>query len=143
MAAALLDVAEGRVPKDRLALKCLIEEMLEWPFLGEDGAAAAAEAKASVAGGASSSSNGSSKSSKSSGEMEVVIDGGENQQIVAACESRASALPVGSYIERQCMCADDAFKVAVVLLVAGVDPPNASTAVARWPQEVVMLYCCA
>jgi hypothetical protein len=27
MAAALLDVAEGRVPRDRLALKCLLEEM--------------------------------------------------------------------------------------------------------------------
>jgi hypothetical protein len=72
MAAALLDVAEGRVPKDRLALKCLIEEMLAWPFLGEDGAAAAADAKASVSGAASSSSS----SSKSSGEMEVVIDEG-------------------------------------------------------------------
>jgi hypothetical protein len=70
MAAALLDVAEGRVPKDRLALKCLIEEMLAWPFLGEDGAAAAADAKASVSGASSSSS------SKSSGEMEVVIDEG-------------------------------------------------------------------
>jgi hypothetical protein len=27
MAAALLEVAEGRVPKDRLALKCLLEDM--------------------------------------------------------------------------------------------------------------------
>lgn len=27
MAAALLDVAEGRLPRDRLALKCLYEDM--------------------------------------------------------------------------------------------------------------------
>lgn len=27
MAAALLEVAEGRIPKDRLALKCLLEDM--------------------------------------------------------------------------------------------------------------------
>jgi hypothetical protein len=27
MAAALLEVAEGRVPKDRLALKCLLEDV--------------------------------------------------------------------------------------------------------------------
>lgn len=70
MAAALLDVAEGRVPKDRLALKCLVEEMQGWPFLGEDGAAAAAEAKASVSGGGSSSSNRQQRQD----EMEVVID---------------------------------------------------------------------
>jgi hypothetical protein len=69
MASALLDVAEGRVPKDRLALKCLLEEMQAWPFLNEDGAAAAAEAKASVSGSSSSSSKGS-------GEMETVIDEG-------------------------------------------------------------------
>jgi hypothetical protein len=30
MAAALLEVAEGRVPKDRLALKCLLEDMQVW-----------------------------------------------------------------------------------------------------------------
>jgi hypothetical protein len=35
MAAALLEVAEGRVPKDRLALKCLLEDMQVggWCFL--------------------------------------------------------------------------------------------------------------
>lgn len=33
MAAALIEVAEGRVPKDRIALKCLHEEIAEWPFL--------------------------------------------------------------------------------------------------------------
>ncbi|KAL6764752.1 hypothetical protein V8C86DRAFT_1367203 [Haematococcus lacustris] len=33
MAAALLEVAEGRVPKDRIALKCLYEEIASWPFL--------------------------------------------------------------------------------------------------------------
>lgn len=33
MALVLVDVAEGRVPKDRLALKCLFEEIAEWPYL--------------------------------------------------------------------------------------------------------------
>jgi hypothetical protein len=33
MAAALDDVAGGRVPKDRGALKCLVEEMAGWPDL--------------------------------------------------------------------------------------------------------------
>eukprot|EP00878_Enallax_costatus_P023779 GHUV01025325.1.p1 GENE.GHUV01025325.1~~GHUV01025325.1.p1 ORF type:complete len:170 (+),score=59.53 GHUV01025325.1:795-1304(+) len=42
MSAALLDVAEGRIPKDRLALKCLVEDMQSWPFLDADDAAAAA-----------------------------------------------------------------------------------------------------
>jgi hypothetical protein len=35
MAVALMDVAEGRVPLDRIALKCLLEEMQEWPFINE------------------------------------------------------------------------------------------------------------
>lgn len=33
MAQALVDVSEGRVPKDRIALKCLFEEIYEWPYL--------------------------------------------------------------------------------------------------------------
>lgn len=33
MAVALMEVAEGRVPKDRIALKCLHEEITGWPFL--------------------------------------------------------------------------------------------------------------
>ena len=33
MAGALVEVAEGRVPKDRIALKCLHDDMLNWPFL--------------------------------------------------------------------------------------------------------------
>jgi len=56
MAAALLEVAEGRVPRDRIALKCLHEEMSEWPFLettmsgaAADNANAAAVAEASKA----------------------------------------------------------------------------------------------
>lgn len=32
MAAALDDITDGRVPKDRIALKCLCEEMREWPL---------------------------------------------------------------------------------------------------------------
>ncbi len=33
MAQALMEVGEGRVPNDRIALKCLHDEMLGWPFL--------------------------------------------------------------------------------------------------------------
>lgn len=33
MASALMDVAEGRIPKDRIALKCLRDEVAGWPFL--------------------------------------------------------------------------------------------------------------
>ncbi|KAG2447736.1 hypothetical protein HYH02_007196 [Chlamydomonas schloesseri] len=33
MAQALVEVGEGRVPNDRIALKCLHDEMLGWPFL--------------------------------------------------------------------------------------------------------------
>jgi hypothetical protein len=32
MAAALQEVAEGRIPKDRLALRELAREMIEWPY---------------------------------------------------------------------------------------------------------------
>lgn len=33
MAAVVTEVAEGRIPKDRIALKCLFDEMKEWPFM--------------------------------------------------------------------------------------------------------------
>ncbi|GIL56175.1 hypothetical protein Vafri_11582 [Volvox africanus] len=33
MSAALVDIGEGRIPNDRIALKCLYDEMLNWPFL--------------------------------------------------------------------------------------------------------------
>lgn len=36
MACALVEVAEGRVPKDRIALRCLHEEVTEWPFLEQN-----------------------------------------------------------------------------------------------------------
>lgn len=36
MADALEDVAEGRVPQDRIALRELHKEMLNWPFLNSD-----------------------------------------------------------------------------------------------------------
>jgi hypothetical protein len=39
MAAALDEVAAGRIPKDRLALKCLVEEMRTWPDLAGTAAA--------------------------------------------------------------------------------------------------------
>jgi hypothetical protein len=34
MAAALVEVADGRVPKDRIALRELYVEMIKWPFVG-------------------------------------------------------------------------------------------------------------
>ncbi|MEW5314655.1 MAG: hypothetical protein WDW38_006131 [Sanguina aurantia] len=47
MASALLEVAEGRVPKDRIALRCLYEEISTWPFLEfKDGAVVEKDAKA-------------------------------------------------------------------------------------------------
>jgi hypothetical protein len=33
MAAALVEIGEGRIPNDRIALKCLHDEMVGWPFL--------------------------------------------------------------------------------------------------------------
>jgi hypothetical protein len=33
MAVALTDVSEGRIPKDRIALRELYRELVEWPFL--------------------------------------------------------------------------------------------------------------
>ncbi|EFJ40350.1 hypothetical protein VOLCADRAFT_121729, partial [Volvox carteri f. nagariensis] len=55
MAAALVDIGEGRIPNDRIALKCLHDEMLNWPFLevgGELPAAAAAAVASSQQGAA-------------------------------------------------------------------------------------------
>lgn len=39
MSAALQDIVEGRVPRDRVALKCLYDEISSWPYLevGPDG----------------------------------------------------------------------------------------------------------
>jgi hypothetical protein len=42
MAAALDDVAGGRIPKDRVALKCLYEEMASWPDVAASPEASAA-----------------------------------------------------------------------------------------------------
>lgn len=36
MATALMDVTEGRVPADRIALRELHREMVNWPFLRQD-----------------------------------------------------------------------------------------------------------
>jgi hypothetical protein len=43
LAIALDDVCEGRIPKDRIALRVLKTEMARWPFLEQDAAATAAE----------------------------------------------------------------------------------------------------
>lgn len=52
MAAALDEVAAGRVPTDRLALKCLYEDMAGWPYLSLESEAPAATAAAAAAGAA-------------------------------------------------------------------------------------------
>jgi hypothetical protein len=57
IAAALVDVAAGKIPRDRLALKELHREMVEWPFIeaerkgsgGGGGGAGGAEASTSTA----------------------------------------------------------------------------------------------
>ena len=36
MAAALVDVSEGRIPKDRIALRALYTDLKEWPFVGAE-----------------------------------------------------------------------------------------------------------
>ncbi len=36
MAAALVDVSEGRIPKDRIALRALYTDLKEWPFVGSE-----------------------------------------------------------------------------------------------------------
>jgi len=42
MAAALDDIILGKVPKDRIALRCLYEEMATWPDVTDDTPPAAA-----------------------------------------------------------------------------------------------------
>ena len=37
MAEALMEVAEGKIPKDRIALRELHKEMINWPFLDMEG----------------------------------------------------------------------------------------------------------
>jgi hypothetical protein len=69
MAAALLEVAEGRVPKDRLALKCLLEDMASWPFLDAEEQQQAADALSSGKIAASASSN--------NGVPTAIVDDGE------------------------------------------------------------------
>jgi hypothetical protein len=83
MAAALLEVAEGRVPRDRLALKCLLEDMQAWPFLQEEDASSS-----SSGGGGSSSSNGS-------------IAAAGTVTSVAASTAAAGAASSSSYDEAQ------------------------------------------
>ena len=37
MAEALAEVSEGKIPKDRIALRELHKEMINWPFLDLEG----------------------------------------------------------------------------------------------------------
>ena len=43
LAAALMEVSEGRIPKDRIALRELTREMLEWPYSDISGDSRAAQ----------------------------------------------------------------------------------------------------
>ena len=56
VAAALLEVADGKIPKDRIALRQLYREIKEWPFVEEGAPAAGEEAAAAAAAAASTSS---------------------------------------------------------------------------------------
>eukprot|EP00877_Chromochloris_zofingiensis_P009737 jgi/Chrzof1/5016/Cz15g08190.t1_Y3IP1[v5.2] len=55
MAVALMEVAEGRIPKDRVALKCLYEEMTTWPYLANSGADSGSSTSGTPAAAAESS----------------------------------------------------------------------------------------
>ncbi len=48
MAAALMEVAEGRMPRDRIALKCVWDDMTGWPFLSVDTPAGSASSDATA-----------------------------------------------------------------------------------------------
>lgn len=50
VAAALVEVAEGRVPKDRVALRELHRDMINWPFLDAEEAIAPEGATANYEG---------------------------------------------------------------------------------------------
>ncbi len=54
VAAALVEVAAGRVPKDRIALRELFSEMTAWPFVTDADEAVAAAAAAARDGGSRS-----------------------------------------------------------------------------------------
>lgn len=73
MAAALLDVAEGRVPKDRLALKCLYEEMAGWPYLEQPPDAPTPSSSSSS--GAEGASSAASSSAASASDYAALADG--------------------------------------------------------------------
>ncbi len=51
MAIALMEVAEGRLPRDRIALKCVWEDITAWPFLAVDtpNGSSSSDSKASAA----------------------------------------------------------------------------------------------
>lgn len=36
MVVALIEVSEGRIPKDRIALRELYRELIEWPFINAE-----------------------------------------------------------------------------------------------------------
>jgi hypothetical protein len=49
MAIALMEVAEGRMPRDRIALKCVYDDMAAWPFLAVDESSSSAGKRAAAA----------------------------------------------------------------------------------------------
>ncbi len=50
LAAALYEVSEGRIPKDRIALRELTREMLEWPYADISGDSRTAQMVANTGG---------------------------------------------------------------------------------------------
>ena len=68
MASALSDVVEGRVPNDRIALKCVWQEMSAWPFVDQDSEAKSPEQAAAAGREAASSSGVSDYASLAGGE---------------------------------------------------------------------------
>ena len=51
LAAALFEVSEGRIPKDRIALRELTREMLEWPYADISGDSRTAQMVANTGDG--------------------------------------------------------------------------------------------
>jgi hypothetical protein len=108
MAAALVDVTEGRVPRDRIALRCLHDEILEWPFLNDaaaavpstsgPGAGAAAgsiSAAAAAAASASASSSSSSSSMSAADYASLNESGGIVKPYVMGKDARKGDKPQG------------------------------------------------
>lgn len=88
MAAALVDVTEGRVPLDRIALRCLHDEIIEWPFLND-----ATAAVPSTTGGTPAA--GSTASPSAADYASLAEAGGIAKPYVMGKDARAGDKPQG------------------------------------------------